>query len=98
MSKKLYLNVRPAPRLYLDTSDAVAKSTTPDLYLKKSESPVLYLDLAKGNPNREPVNGHFMHGGVGKAHGKGQEDLDDYVKDLLDQLPGDNLPADGEKK
>jgi hypothetical protein len=52
----------------------------------------LYLDLEKGNPNRDPTVGQFIGGGAGKGQSKkGQKDLDGEVKDLMEQMPGEEI-------
>jgi hypothetical protein len=58
---------------------------------KAKKSVHLYLDIGKGNPHRDPSVGTFIGGGGGKAMGEGQEDLDAQSKELMDQMPGEDV-------
>ena len=89
MSRKLYLEACPAPRLYLDLpGEPVYKGRvelkgdiTPEMIKSfQEEWDALYLNLEKANPFREPTKGQFMHGGAVKAN---TEDLSETLSDLL---------------
>ena len=80
--KKLYLNTRPGPTLYLE----------PDKELSKSmDEPELYLNISKANPHRDPTNGVYIAGGAIKSN---TEDVSEIVNDLMDKMPGEALKKD----
>lgn len=64
---KLFLKIKPQPRLYLSVSP-----------LRKS--PQLYLDMEKANPHRDPARGTYIGGGAIKAN---TEDLSEKLEELF---------------